>query len=106
AAVAQEEGAGVTVGERLPLRGLLVHGTVLVEPHVAVGVDQARDDPALGDRLRARMRLVGDQPVHDVEVARLSVWEDRTPEAQCSHAGDAIATGGPRSDTESPSVRP
>ena len=53
AAVAQEQRAGVAVGERLLLGGLLVDGAVGVEPDVAVGVDQPGDDPALGRGLGA-----------------------------------------------------
>ena len=70
---------------------LVVDGAVLVEPDVAVRVDQPRDDPALGHGLGTGLRLVGDQPVDDVQVTRLAVGQDRAPESLCSHAGDAIA---------------
>ena len=42
AAVAQQQRPGVPVGDRLLLGGLLVDGAVLVEPDVAVRVDQPR----------------------------------------------------------------
>ncbi len=87
AAVAQQQRARVAVGDGLLLGGLVVDGTVLVEPDVAVGVDQSRDDPPLGHRLGAGLGLVGDQPVDDVEVTRLAVRQDRSPESLCSHAG-------------------
>ena len=60
-------------------------GAVVVEPEVAVGVDQPRHDPPLRDGLGARLDLVGDGPVHDVQVARLPVGKHRPPESLCSH---------------------
>ena len=51
AAVAQQQRAGVAVGDRLLLGGRVVDGAVGVEADVAVGVDQPGHDPALGRRL-------------------------------------------------------
>ena len=48
---------------------------MVVEPDVAVGVDEPGHDPALGRRLGARLRLERDPPVDDVQVARLAVGE-------------------------------
>ena len=79
--VADEERPAVAVGDRLLLGGRVVGGTEVVEPEVAVRVDQAGDDPALGDGVGARLRLVGDAAVDDVEVARLAVGQDRSTEA-------------------------
>ena len=59
---------------------------VLVEADVAVRVDEAGDDPAAGHGLGAGLRLVGDPAVDDVEVAGLAVGQDRSGDAQCSHA--------------------
>ena len=52
AGVAQEQGAGVAVGDRLRLGGLLVDGSVRPEPDVAVGIDETGDDPARCTGLR------------------------------------------------------
>ena len=86
AAVAQQQRAGVTVGDRLRLGRVPVDLAVLVETDVAVRVDQARDHPAAGDGLGAGLWLEGDPAVDDVEVAGLAVGEDRSGDAQGSHA--------------------
>ena len=85
-AVAQQQRAGVAVGDRLRLGRLPVDLAVLVEPDVAVRVDEARDHPAAGHRLGPGLRLEGDPAVDDVEVAGLAVGEDRSGDAQCCHA--------------------
>ncbi len=96
-AVAQQQRPGVAVGDRLLLGGRLVHRAVVVEAHVAVGVDQAGHDPAATGVLGRRDGLVGDVPVDDVEVARLSVGQHRSTEPQrglgSSHAPDATGPG-------------
>ena len=53
-AVAQEQRPGVAVGDRLLLRRLVVDGAVLVEPDVAVRVDQARARSSPRRRSRPR----------------------------------------------------
>ena len=45
--VADEQRAGVPVGQRLLLGHLVRHRAVLVEPDVAVRVDETRDDPGV-----------------------------------------------------------
>ena len=59
-----------------------------VEPDVAVRVDEPRDDPPLGDQLGRGDRLVGDPPVHDVQVAALAVGQDRATEPERVHGRD------------------
>ena len=86
AAVAQQQRAGVAVGDRLLLAGRLVDAAVRVEPDVAVRVDQARHDPAARDQLGRGDGLVGDAPVDDVQVAALAVGQDRSGEPQRRHA--------------------
>ena len=56
AGVADEQGPGVAVGERLLLGGRLVDGAVGAETDVAVRVDEAGQHPA-GDGLRGGRRL-------------------------------------------------
>ena len=64
-------------------------------PEVAVGIDQAGDDPAVGSALRPGDRLVGDPFPDDVELARLAVGQDRSRELQRSgHAPDATGRPG------------
>ena len=56
--VADEQRAAVAVGDRLLLRLLARHAAVRSEPDVAVGVDEAREHPAL-ERLHVGVRSVG-----------------------------------------------
>ncbi len=86
AAVAQQQRPGVAVGHGLGLGLVAADLAVLVEPDVAVRVDQAGHDPTARDRLGTRLWLVGDPAVHDVEVAGLTVGEDRSGDVQGSHA--------------------
>ena len=79
-AVAEQQRAGVAVGDRLRLGRLTVDLAVLVETEVAVRVDEAGDDPAAGHGLGAGLWLEGDPAVDDVEVAGLAVGEDRSGE--------------------------
>jgi hypothetical protein len=80
---------------------------VLVEADVAVGVDQPRNDPSLGDRVGTGLCLVGDGAVDDVEVPGLAIGEDRTAESLSSHGGDAIGQeAGTRLVTSSASSAP
>ena len=85
-AVAEQQRAGVAVGDRLRLGRLPVDLAVLVEPDVAVRVDQTGDHPAAGHGLGPGLWLEGDPAVDDVEVAGLAVGEDRSGDAQGSHA--------------------
>ena len=55
-----------------------VDAAVVVEPEVAVRVDQARHDPAARDRLRRATASPGDPAVDDVQVADLAVGQDRS----------------------------
>ena len=86
AGVADQQRSPVAVVDRLLLGLLVPHGAEVVEPEVAVGVDQARDDPAVARRLRAGLALVGDAAVDDVQITRLAVGQHRTGEPECSHA--------------------
>jgi hypothetical protein len=85
-AVAKQQRSGVTVGDRLRLGRLPVHLTVLVEPDVAVRVDQPRHHPAAGHGLGSGLWFEGDSAVDDVEVTGLAVGEDRSGDAQRCHA--------------------
>ena len=69
AGVADQQRAGVAVGERLLLAGRLVDGAVRVEPDVAVRVDQPGQHPA-GDGLVAAAggAVVGDPAVDHPEL--------------------------------------
>ena len=87
AAVADEQGAAVPVGDRLPLGLLVADRPVVVEAQMAVRVHQPRDDPSLRHGLGTCLPLVGDPPVHDVQLAGLAVGQDRTPEPLRSHGG-------------------
>ena len=73
----------------------------VVEADVAVRVDQPGHDPALGRPCSApALRLVGDPPVDDVQVARLAVGQHRSAEPQSvCHARDVT---GPRGRTARP----
>jgi hypothetical protein len=88
AAVADQQGPGIAVGQRLRLGLLLGDRPVVVEPQVAVGVDQAGDDPALRRGLGAGLLLEGDAAVDDVQVPGLAVGEDRAAEAESTHVRD------------------
>ena len=92
AAVAQEQRAGVAVGDRLLLRRRLVDGAVGVEAEVAVGVDQPGHDPALGRGLGSGLLLEGDPAVDDVEVARLAVRQHGAAESEGGHELDATGS--------------
>ena len=62
AGVADEQGSPITVVDGLLLGGLVVRGAEVVEPEVAVRVHETGDDPALGDRVGAGLRLVRSRP--------------------------------------------
>ena len=85
AAVAQEQRAGVAVGDGLLLGGGVVDGAVGVEAEVAVGVDEAGHDPALGRGLGSGLPLEGDPAVDDVEVAWLAVGQHGAAESEGGH---------------------
>src|SRR5690606_26236908 len=70
ARVAQQEGAGVPVGEGLLLGDVLGDRAVPVETHVAVGVDQSGKHPAVdGARVAGAGRaVVGDPAVDDPQL--------------------------------------
>ena len=89
ARVADQQGAAVAVLDRLTLGLLVVDRAVVVEPDVAVGVGQTGHDPAARDELGARLGLIGDVTVDDVQLGGLAVGQDRAGEPQRSHGGDA-----------------
>jgi hypothetical protein len=86
AGVADQQRSPVAVVDRLLLGRLVVGGAEVVEPQVAVRVDQPGHDPALGSSVGTGLGLVGDPAVDDVEVACLTVGEDRAAEALRTHA--------------------
>ena len=61
-AVADQQRPAVAVVDRLLLGLLVADRAVVVEAEVAVGVDEAGDDPPLRRGLRAGLGLVGDGP--------------------------------------------
>ena len=94
AGVTDQQRAPVAVVDRLLLGLLVPHGAEVVEPEVAVRVDQARHDPAVARGLRAGWALVGDAAVHDVQITGLAVGQDRAGELERGHADRTGA--GPR----------
>ena len=87
ARVAQQQRPGVAVGDRLRLRGRLVDTAVLVQPDVAVRVDQAGHQPAVGrDGLRAGHLVVAQQAaVVDPQVALFAVRQHDAAQVQRRH---------------------
>jgi hypothetical protein len=75
--VAHEQRAAAGVGPGLVVKaGPVVHRPVRAQADVAVGVDEAGNDPAMsGDRLGAGHRFEGEASVDDPEIALLVVRE-------------------------------
>ena len=86
--VAQEQRAGVAVGQRLLLLRGPVDGAVRVEPDVAVGVDEPGQHPALDvDGLvdAGERRLVGEAAADTQASGRSSSGGEEDPAAQVQH---------------------
>src|SRR5690606_473674 len=87
AGVTQQQGAGVTVGERLLLGDVVGDGAVPVQAHRAVGVDKAGQHPAVDgtDVAGAGGTVVRDPSVDDPQLAPYLVRADEDPPLHVQH---------------------
>ncbi len=86
ASIAQQQGASITVGERLALRRGVVDCSVSVQSDVTVGIHQARKHPAgNGLNVRARGRVIGDPTRHDPELVADLLGSDQNASLDVQH---------------------
>ena len=83
--VADQQRARVPVVDRLLLGDLVGRAAVVVQPEVAVRVDQPRHHPPARDRLRPGLLLQRDPAVDDVQVPDLAVGKHRAGHLQSGH---------------------
>ncbi len=82
AGVADQQRPGVPVGDRLLLGDVVGHGSVGIEAHMTVQVDQSWQHPAIADRLGAGNRLIADHTASHPQVAMLLVGQNDPTDVQ------------------------
>jgi len=96
ARVADEQGAGVAVGDRLRLRGFDVDGARRPEPHMAVHVHEPGQHPALEHDVRGSRRpLERQQPADRPALAGLAFVVEDDDAAQVHYLSHARALPSP-----------